>query len=241
MKLINRMNKYTMRLLVLVLSFAIPFFYPMTVNASNGDNSEAIIEKVRNEVSFYNQIYDGEIVISIDDSHITEEFIAKICSMNEHELHDYIGSLYAQPTRVGGATDNISRLSLKPQLNEAFINANDSDWSEYKVVKKKCSVNSSIPSIGICQINIPYTATMKKMASTGSWYIDSIEIGTSEQTGFSVASWSHGDATVEIKGYETYADIVVTGVLTYSIKETPFLYQTEQSFTYLLRNTEIMQ
>lgn len=219
-------------LIVLVASFSTP----MKAYAMESLEKNRVVERVERELDKYNQLYFAQTRLTLTESEITEDFIKKINSMNDEELHEYIGSLYMIPTVMH--QNRIEKIEIS---SDNYQTTKSADWGEYTTVEKECSVNSSIPSIGFCKIHIPYTAVIKKMLSTGNWYIDSVTIGTSYQTGISVASWSQTDSTVEIGSYQTYANLIVTGVLTYGIPYTPILGQTKQSFIYCLRADEVAE
>lgn len=211
-----------------------------SINAQAEDVSDFATERIENEIASLNQKYESEVTISISDTEMSEEYAEMISGMDDEQLHQYLESFYTDAIDLYDTPIAIPEESM-PSMAPVSRAASAGTWTEYTTVSKECSVSSAIPSIGICWIKIPYTASMKKMEGTGSWYIDSVSVGTSYQTGIAVASWSHTSSNVEKAQYETYANVYVTGVLSYSIPKTPLSVQSSETFVYLLSSTEIME
>ena len=81
---------------------------------------------------------------------------------------------------------------------------------------------------------------MKQLSTNNVWYIDSVNVGTSYQTGVSLATWSHLTGSAVVGGYNTYANITVTGILSYGIPGIPLQYQSHESFTCTVGNHDII-
>ena len=228
-------------LLIAILLFCNAFSAPIRSLAAESDNYDVIAARIQNELDKLNKAYAPNIYISINESLLTTDFVNQVVDMDDEQLHNYLKSIYisSMPPKT------TVRLAPSPQLSmispAGIKAARSGSWSEYKTVSKECSVSSAIPSIGICWINIPYTATMKKLSTTGEWYIDRVDVGWSYQTGVSAATWSQSSSSVQKGQYETYANITVTGVISYGLYGTPLQIQTQQSFIYTLRANEIMQ
>ncbi len=81
---------------------------------------------------------------------------------------------------------------------------------------------------------------MKKLSTNNLWYIDSMFVGTSYQTGLSLGSWSHLSGNAAIGGYGTYANLTVSGILSYGIPGTALVYQSNESFVCLVSSSDIV-
>ncbi len=165
--------------------------------------------------------------------------------MSDDQLNSYVRGFYEDALQVSctssnmTSTNNRSYISCINTVNGTVLTANatssNATWSEYKdYTNKTFTVSSSVPSIGICSIVVLYNANMKKLSTNNVWYINTVTVTDSWQTGISLASWDFKYSTVTIGGYETDADVDVTGVLTYGIPNTVFSASTTVTFGHIL-------
>ncbi|MBR5943340.1 MAG: hypothetical protein IKZ94_00140 [Lachnospiraceae bacterium] len=227
--------------LSIVLSLTGSLSVPICSLAAENESNDFVFERVQEELDSLNEQYSPKVFISLDDTLFTNEFADQIISMDDEQLHCYLESIYTTQVQNSNSVQLVQSIEEPMRFSSSARAANGDTWTEFTTVSKECSVSSAIPSIGICWINIPYTASMKKLSSNGVWYIDTIDVGWSYQTGLGVAGWSQSSSSVEKGQYETYANITVTGVLSYGLYGTPLQIQTQQSFLYTLRADEIME
>ncbi len=212
------------------------FVNSINVYATDIFSKNETIERIQKDIDKLNILYGPETMISIDYDRVDQEFIDYVESMSDDELYDYLKALYDN--------NRIRIVEPNPNLKESYRSVEKiyrgGNWSQYTTRSGICRFSTSIPALGSCQMNITYSAVMKMLSSTNTWYIDNVSVGTSYQTGLAMATWTHVSSSVKKANYETYATITIKGVMTYPIPKIPFSYSADMSFEYCLRANEIM-
>lgn len=216
-------------LMITIIGFIIP------VSAFAADISDNTIINIRLKLEEINNTYShGKL--SLDLSKLNQDYLDFFEKLSDEELTQYLQSIKAEQERLSKnikTTVTSSVTSIKPCPNTYEKTSKSGDKITYYSYTTSCSVGSYIPSIGICSIHIDYECKTKHV-DKGSYinkYFVSGKVLTSYQTGLSIGTWTHVRGTFTPKGYNTYAEVVATGTITYGIEGTPFVFTIDpQSF-----------
>ena len=223
----------TLCTLLLILAVSLSGIIALPVFAS-ADYYEQEIGRVEDALDALNQEYGPDIIITMRPEFFDDSFAELVRSLNDQELYLYLKQYYKK---------TFSNLRITYEACSFFDSKQllgTRDWIEYRNVSSEATVSSAIPSIGVSWIHIPFVARMKKLSTNNLWYIDSVTVGTSYQTGLSIATWSHLSGSATIGGYGTYASLLVSGILAYGIPKTPLVYQSYESFTCNVSSSDII-